>query len=119
MIPASFPLILVAVVCLAIGLIRGSSSLLIASIVASLLAAVALVIGIRQNSAARSPESPDTPDYTDRPDSFDESVPPGPAPRRSAGAPSDAHDSPPAGAASAADSGYAGESPYAAGESYA
>jgi clumping factor A len=119
MIPASFPLILVAVVCLAIGLFRGSSSLLIASIVASLLAAVALVIGARQNSAARRPESPDAPEYADRPDSFDESVPPGPAPRRTSGAPFAAHDSAPAGAASAADSGYAGESPYAADGSYA
>ncbi|AEV82666.1 hypothetical protein ACWT_1647 [Actinoplanes sp. SE50] len=95
MIPASFPLILVAVVCLAIGLVRGSSSLLIASIVASLLAAVALVIGARRNAAAHRPESPD--------DDF----PPPPAPRRTTGAPSDAHDSAPAGDAFAADSRYA------------
>ncbi|GAA2667813.1 hypothetical protein [Actinoplanes palleronii] len=107
MIPASFPLILVAVVCLAIGLVRGSSSLLIASIVASLLAAVALVIGARQNAAARRPGAPD------------DSVPPGSAPRRTTGAPSDAHDSAPAGAAFAADSGYPGDSPHTAGVSYA
>ncbi|GIF11934.1 hypothetical protein [Actinoplanes teichomyceticus] len=98
MIPASFPLILVAVVCLAIGLIRGSSSLLIASIVASLLAAVALVIGARQNAAARRSGRPgDTP----------------PGPRRTAGAPSAAHDSAPAGATPAADSGHPGDSPHA------
>lgn len=92
MIAASLPLILVAVVCLAIGLIQGSSSLLIASIVASLLAAVALVIGVRQ----RPPGRPE--DSFDEPDSFES------APRRA----SDAHDSAPAGAAFAADSGFAG-----------
>ncbi|WP_436521966.1 hypothetical protein [Actinoplanes sp. HUAS TT8] len=116
MISASLPLILVGVVCLAIGLVRGSSSLLIASIVASLLAAVALVIGLRQSAATRRPEAPGMPD------ALDDGDPPGPAPRRTAGAP-DAHDSAPAGAASAADSGFAGDSPYAAGsyasESYA
>ncbi|GIF05768.1 hypothetical protein [Actinoplanes siamensis] len=134
MIPASLPLILVGVVCLAIGLIRGSSSLLIASIVANLLAAVALVIGVRQNSAARRRDAADQrdplgdpdplagPDRFDRRDSFGD---PGsfddrdsfddrnafdrdsvgePPPRRTTGAPSAAHDSAPAGNASAADS---------------
>ncbi|MFI1988026.1 hypothetical protein [Actinoplanes sp. NPDC020271] len=101
MIPASFPLILVAVVCLAIGLIRGSSSLLIASIVANLLVAVVLVIGLRQRAAARQHRA-DAPEPVDPLD--DDAVPPGPAPRRTAGAP-DAHDSAPAGAAFAADSG--------------
>jgi hypothetical protein len=116
MIPASVPLILVAVVCLAIGLVRGSSSLLIASIVASLLAAVALVIGARQRPATRHPAAPE---------SSDDFEPP--PPPRTTGAPSDAHDSAPAGGAFAADSGFAGESadaPFApgaarAGESFA
>jgi hypothetical protein len=111
MIPASLPLILVAVVCIAIGLVRGSSSLLIVSIVASLLAAVALVIGGRQN-AARQAAAPDPADVPDSADDF--APPPGPAPRRTAGAP-DAHDSAPAGAASAADSGYPGDSTTATG----
>ncbi|GAA2906861.1 hypothetical protein Acy02nite_12070 [Actinoplanes cyaneus] len=106
MIPASFPLILVAVVCLAIGLIRGSSSLLIASIVANLLVAVVLVVGLRQRAAARHADAPEPADP------LDDSVPPGPAPRRTAGA-SDAHDSAPAGAAFAADSGFAGDSAHA------
>ncbi|BCJ45446.1 hypothetical protein GCM10010168_79820 [Actinoplanes ianthinogenes] len=105
MIPASLPLILVGVVCLAIGLIRGSSSLLIASIVASLLAAVALVIGLRQKPPARRAADADLPD---------EAVPTGPPPRRTSAAPSDAHDSAPDGAASAADSGYPGDTPHAA-----
>ncbi|WP_221326441.1 hypothetical protein [Actinoplanes sp. L3-i22] len=98
-------------VCIAIGLVRGSSSLLIVSIVASLLAAVALVIGGRQNAArqAAAPEPADMPDPAD-----DFPPPPGPAPRRTAGAP-DAHDSAPAGAASAADSGYPGDSTTATG----
>ena len=53
MIPVSLLLILVAVVLLALGLTSGSSGLLIASIVASLLAAVALVIGARRTAGAR------------------------------------------------------------------
>ncbi|GGQ51879.1 hypothetical protein [Couchioplanes azureus] len=53
MIVASLLLILVAVVLLVLGLAGGSSTLLIGSIVASLLAAVALVIGARQASAGR------------------------------------------------------------------
>src|SRR5687768_9036956 len=53
MIPASLLLILVAVTLLALGLTGGSSTLLISSIVASLLAAVALVIGARQAAGAR------------------------------------------------------------------
>ncbi|WP_212993927.1 hypothetical protein, partial [Actinoplanes auranticolor] len=53
MIVVSLLLILVAVTLLVLGLVGGSSPLLISSIVASLLAAVALVIGARQASAAR------------------------------------------------------------------
>jgi len=53
MIVASLLLILVAVALLVIGLSGGSSSLLIASIVASLFAAVTLVIGARQSANAR------------------------------------------------------------------
>jgi hypothetical protein len=54
MIVASLLLIPVAVLFLALGLVNGSSSLLITSIVVSLLAAVALVIGTRQASARRA-----------------------------------------------------------------
>ncbi|MEU8661433.1 hypothetical protein [Actinoplanes philippinensis] len=57
MIVASLLLIPVAVLFLALGLVNGSSSLLITSIVVSLLAAVALVIGTRQAAAKRA-ESP-------------------------------------------------------------
>jgi hypothetical protein len=53
MIPVSLLLILVAVTLLALGLTSGSSGLLIASIVASLLAAVALVVGARRSAGAR------------------------------------------------------------------
>ncbi|GAA2651825.1 hypothetical protein [Paractinoplanes durhamensis] len=53
MIVASLLLILVAVTLLVLGLTGGSSNFLISSIVASLLAAVALVIGARQNASAR------------------------------------------------------------------
>jgi hypothetical protein len=48
---ASLVLILVAVVLLVLGLADGSSTLLISSIAASLLAAVALVVGARQDTA--------------------------------------------------------------------
>ncbi|MFU8853134.1 hypothetical protein ACNAW0_19410 [Micromonospora sp. SL1-18] len=54
MIVASILLILVAVVLLVAGLASGSSPLLIASIAASLLAAVALVAGARQVAANRT-----------------------------------------------------------------
>ncbi|MET0494283.1 MAG: hypothetical protein ABW000_14245 [Actinoplanes sp.] len=54
MIVASLLLILVAVTLLVLGLIGGSSPLLISSIVASLLAAVALVIGARQAANRRT-----------------------------------------------------------------
>ncbi|MGB2569607.1 hypothetical protein ACPFP2_14310 [Micromonospora citrea] len=54
MIVASLVLILVAVVLLVFGLADGSSTLLISSIAASLLAAVALVAGARQVAAARA-----------------------------------------------------------------
>ncbi|SCE90633.1 hypothetical protein GA0074695_2053 [Micromonospora viridifaciens] len=54
MIVASVLLILVAVVLLVVGLAEGSSPLLITSIAASLLAAVALVAGARQAAANRA-----------------------------------------------------------------
>src|SRR5919107_3620300 len=53
MIPVSVLLILVAVTLLVLGLAGGSSTLLFGSIVASLLAAVALVIGARQSGFQR------------------------------------------------------------------
>jgi clumping factor A len=53
MIVASLLLILVAVALLVVGLAAGSSALLISSIGASLLAAIALVIGARQAAAVR------------------------------------------------------------------
>src|SRR5690242_15260412 len=56
MIPASLLLILVAVGLLVLGLTSGSSGMLIGSIVSSLLAAVALVVGARQNAMARRPQ---------------------------------------------------------------
>ena len=56
MIVVSLLLILVAVALLVLGLAGGSSPLLISSIVASLLAAVALVIGARQ-AATRAPQA--------------------------------------------------------------
>ncbi|SCL16006.1 hypothetical protein GA0070616_0899 [Micromonospora nigra] len=54
MIVASILLILVAVVLLVLGLAEGSSGLLVVSIAASLLAAVALVVGARQAAAVRA-----------------------------------------------------------------
>jgi hypothetical protein len=54
MIVASLALILVAVTLLVLGLANGSSELLVASIGASLVAAIALVIGARQAAAARA-----------------------------------------------------------------
>jgi hypothetical protein len=50
----SLLLILVAVATLGLGLVRGSNALLVGSIAASLLAAIALVIGARQSAAARA-----------------------------------------------------------------
>jgi hypothetical protein len=61
MIVGSLLLILGAVVLLVLGLARGSSPMLISSIVASLLAAVALVVGARQ-AAARSGKAAPAPD---------------------------------------------------------
>jgi hypothetical protein len=52
----SLVLILVAVVLLVLGLMNGSSAMLTGSIGASLLAAVALVVGARQDTAARAGE---------------------------------------------------------------
>ena len=53
MIVGSLLLILGAVALLALGLVRGSNAYLVASIVASLLAAIALVVGSRQTGSAR------------------------------------------------------------------
>jgi hypothetical protein len=64
MIVASLALILVAVTLLVLGLANGSSQLLVASIGASLVAAIALVIGARQAAAARAALD-DTTDATD------------------------------------------------------
>ncbi|MEU4567268.1 hypothetical protein [Micromonospora sp. NPDC023956] len=61
MIVGSLLLILVAVVLLVVGLVGGSSVLLIASIGASLLAAVALVVGARQVATARTAADPSGP----------------------------------------------------------
>jgi hypothetical protein len=69
MIPVSLLLILVAVTLLVLGLTGGSSNLLISSIVASLLAAVALVIGARQAAGARRAAQEPAPEF-----------PPGPEP---------------------------------------
>ncbi len=71
MIPASLLLILVAVTLLALGLTGGSSTLLISSIVASLLAALALVIGARQTAGARraaEAQEPASPEFADAPE---------------------------------------------------
>ncbi|MFR9777676.1 hypothetical protein ACL02O_16670 [Micromonospora sp. MS34] len=73
MIVASILLILVAVALLVAGLAGGSSPLLITSIAASLLAAVALVAGARQAASARA-----TADRSDRP--RDRTAPGGPPP---------------------------------------
>lgn len=54
MIVGSLLLILIAVGLLVFGLAQGSSAMLVGSIVASLLAAVALVVGARQAAAARA-----------------------------------------------------------------
>ncbi|WP_441005355.1 hypothetical protein [Micromonospora foliorum] len=62
MIVASLLLILVAVVLLVLGLAGGSSFLLVISIAASLLAAVALVAGARQAAANRAMADPGRPD---------------------------------------------------------
>lgn len=64
MIVASLLLILVAVAMLGLGLARGSNALLIGSIAASLLAAIALVVGARQAAADRvdEPELDEEPD---------------------------------------------------------
>ncbi|MER7890990.1 hypothetical protein ABTX15_14315 [Micromonospora sp. NPDC094482] len=59
MIVASLLLILVAVALLVLGLAGGSSLMLIISIGASLLAAVALVVGARQAATSRTTAGPD------------------------------------------------------------
>ena len=68
MIVGSLLLILVAVVLLGVGLARGSNTLLIGSIAASLFAAIALVVGARQAVASRVGER----------DEFDEALGPEP-----------------------------------------
>jgi hypothetical protein len=68
MIVASLLLILVAVTLLVLGLTGGSSGLLISSIVASLLAAVTLVIGARHAAGLRRSRA-------ESPDAFDPSMP--------------------------------------------
>ena len=60
MIVGSLLLILVAVVLLGVGLAQGSNPLLIGSIAASLLAAIALVVGARQAIASRVDERDDS-----------------------------------------------------------
>ncbi|WP_433794230.1 hypothetical protein [Actinoplanes sp. CA-252034] len=72
MIVASLLLIPVAVLFLALGLVNGSSSLLITSIVVSLLAAVALVIGTRQAAAKRAEVPVDRPARRESPPVFAE-----------------------------------------------
>lgn len=62
MIVGSILLILVAVVLLVLGLTDGSSLLLTGSIAASLLAAVALVVGARQDTGAGEEYADDAPD---------------------------------------------------------
>jgi hypothetical protein len=95
MIVASFLLIPVAVLFLALGLVNGSSSLLITSIVVSLLAAVALVIGTRQAAARRAAGSSKTVhSRVGRPD------------RRAEHAPAFAEDSAPAPAPAAGESAH-------------
>lgn len=59
MIAASLLLILVAVVLLGAGLARGDNLVLVASIAASLLAAVALVVGARKTGNGPAGEQPD------------------------------------------------------------
>jgi hypothetical protein len=59
----SLLLILAAVTTLVLGLVSGSSQLLVGSIAASLLAAIALVIGARQSAASRAGDG-----YPDRAD---------------------------------------------------
>jgi hypothetical protein len=53
-VPGSLLLILAAVALLGLGLVRGSNAFLVGSIAASLLAAVALVVGARRSAAART-----------------------------------------------------------------
>lgn len=69
MIVASLVLILGAVVLLILGLLNGSSGLLVGSIGTSLLAAVALVVGVRQAGAARAAAGLD--DDEDEDEQFD------------------------------------------------
>jgi clumping factor A len=80
MIVGSLLLILVAVTMLILGLAAGSSALLIGSIAASLLAAVALVVGARQAAAARAEAGPTDAGRTSRsPLAVDLDDDPGPA----------------------------------------
>lgn len=65
MIVGSLLLILAAVAMLGLGLTRGSNALLVGSIVASLLAAIALIVGARQAAAARTAVAPGDDDELD------------------------------------------------------
>ena len=107
MIVATLLLIPVAVLFLALGMVNGSSSLLISSIVVSLLASVALVIGLRQAAARRAAESPAAPvarkSRAGRRDPEFDAPPPAPAVFDEPAAFAD--DSPPAPVASAGESG--------------
>jgi hypothetical protein len=110
MIVASLLLIPVAVLFLALGLVNGSSSLLITSIVVSLLAAVALVIGTRQAAARRATEaSGAVHKRVGRPDRRAEHDPEFDEP--AAPAPAFAEDSAPAPAGFAGESAHYGEHP--------
>jgi hypothetical protein len=70
---ASLLLIFVAVVLLVLGLVNGSSGMLVGSIGTSLLAAVALVVGARQAAAARAEVDYDE-DEQDGSEDYEESV---------------------------------------------
>src|SRR2546421_421439 len=77
MIVGSLLLILVAVAMLGLGLVQGSNAFLVGSIAASLLAAVALVVGARRAAAARTTLGADAYDGLG-----DDESPPARAPKR-------------------------------------
>lgn len=74
MIVASLLLIVVAVALLVMGLINGSSGMLVGSIGTSLLAAVALVVGARQAAASRAEADYGDEDEQDDGDAYEEAV---------------------------------------------
>jgi len=71
---ASLLLIFVAVVLLVLGLVNGSSGLLVGSIGTSLLAAVALVVGARQAATARAEADYDEDEQDDSEEEYEEPV---------------------------------------------